>query len=87
MKKSFYINAIWDEEANVFYSESDIVGLHIEAETIEDFKKAMEDNALDLVVANHIRPQDLASALTACLACWPLFLQRRNHNPQIAHED
>ena len=77
MKKSFYIKAIWDEEANVFYSESDIVGLHIEAETIEEFRKAMEDNALDLVFANHIKPQDLARKTLADLIP-TIFWERGN---------
>jgi hypothetical protein len=31
------IRAIWDAEAGVFYSESDIVGLHIEEQDIADF--------------------------------------------------
>lgn len=59
-KKNFHIKAIWDEDAGVFYSESDIVGLHIEAATIEEFQRVMEENALDLVISNHIEPQELA---------------------------
>lgn len=58
-KQNFYVRAVWDEDAGVFYSESDIIGLHIEAESIEDFQKIMQENALDLVVANHITPQEL----------------------------
>ena len=27
---NFFVKAVWDEEAKVFYSDSDIVGLHIE---------------------------------------------------------
>lgn len=58
-KKDFYIKAIWDKDAGVFVSESDIIGLHIEAKTIEEFHSIMRDNALDLVFANHVSPQEL----------------------------
>ena len=34
MKRKYLVTAIWDEEAQVFYSKSDIHGLHIEAETL-----------------------------------------------------
>ena len=30
---NFFVKAVWDEDKMVFYSDSDIVGLHIEAET------------------------------------------------------
>ena len=60
MKKAFHVKAIWDENAKVFYSESDIVGLHIEAATLEEFQQEMEETAVDLVIANHIQTQDLA---------------------------
>jgi hypothetical protein len=33
-----YITPIWDHEAQVYYSESNIRGLHIEAETLEEFE-------------------------------------------------
>lgn len=59
-KRTFVVKAIWDEEAGVFYSESDIIGLHIEAETLEEFGRIMRENAFDLILANHIEPQDLA---------------------------
>ena len=36
IKRMFSVTAHWDDEAKVFYSDSDIVGLHIEAETIEE---------------------------------------------------
>ena len=58
-KRGFFVKAIWDENAGVFYSESDIVGLHIEAKTLDEFVEIMEENAADLVVANHIKPQEI----------------------------
>ena len=31
MKRTFRVKAVWDVAAKVFYSQSDIEGLHIEA--------------------------------------------------------
>ena len=56
---SFYVKALWDAEAGVFYSDSNIVGFHIEAETIEEFRKIMDDLAPELILANHITDDDL----------------------------
>ena len=56
----FYVKALWDEDAKVFYSESDIVGLHIEAVTIAEFIELMEDLAPQMVLDNHVSKQDLA---------------------------
>jgi Domain of unknown function (DUF1902) len=61
MRKSFYIKAIWDEEAKVFYSESDISGLHIETATLEEFEEIMKELAVDMVMANHMTPQELTT--------------------------
>ena len=66
-KRTFRVQAVWDEEAGVFYSESDIVGLHIEAPTLEEFEAAMEEHAVDLIVANHIAPRELAEKPLASL--------------------
>ena len=59
-KRTFFIRAVWDEDAGVFYSESDIEGLHIEAETLDEFEKVMTEEAVDLIVANHISKPDFA---------------------------
>lgn len=56
----FYVKAIWDAESGVFYSESDIVGLHIEALTLAEFEAAMEDAAPQMVMENHVSKADLA---------------------------
>ena len=66
-KRTFTIKAIWDDEAKVFVSESDIVGLHIEASTLEEFERIMHENALDMVLANHITPQELVKKRLADL--------------------
>lgn len=60
-KRTFFIRALWDEEAGIYYSESDIEGLHIEAETLDEFEDIMSDVAIELVVANHISAPDLAN--------------------------
>lgn len=58
-KRTFAITALWDEDAKVFYSESEIIGLHIEAETIEEFERLMFELAPDLIIANHITKPEL----------------------------
>lgn len=59
-KRAFYVRAVWDDEAGVYYSESDIFGLHIESKTIEEFESVLFDLAADLVIANHLSKDDLA---------------------------
>lgn len=52
---TFFVRTAWDEEAEVFVSESNIKGLHIEAKTIDEFEEVMNDLVGDLIVANHIQ--------------------------------
>ena len=56
---AFHITAIWDEDTGVFYSESNIVGLHIEAETIEEFRATAVDLGPEMILANHVTNDDL----------------------------
>ena len=59
---NFFVKAVWDEEVKVFCSDSDIIGLHIEAETIEEFREILVDIAPELVLANHVSiPRKLRS--------------------------
>jgi hypothetical protein len=60
VKRTFFVRALWDEEAKVFYCESDIDGLHIEAADLDTFEDVMFDAAIDLIVANHISLPELA---------------------------
>jgi hypothetical protein len=60
VKRMFYVKALWNEDAEVFYSESDIEGLHIESADIDLFEAILFDTAMDLIVANHISKPDLA---------------------------
>lgn len=61
-KRMFSVSAHWDEDAKVFYSQSDIIGLHIEAPTIEEFEAVMMDVAPGLVVSNHLSEAELRSS-------------------------
>ena len=51
---AFHITAVWDEDAGLFYSDSNIVGLHIEAETIEEFQAIALDLGPEMILANHV---------------------------------
>jgi hypothetical protein len=61
MQRMFHVRARWDSDAKRFYSESDIIGLHIEAATVEEFEAVMNDVATDLIFANHYSALDLAN--------------------------
>mgnify|MGYP003112722842 CR=1 FL=1 len=54
---TFFVRALWDDEAKVFVSESDIKGLHIEADTIEEFERVIFEHARELIFENHIKPK------------------------------
>jgi hypothetical protein len=54
--RSFTVTALWDSDAKVFISESDIIGLHVEADTLEEFEAIVKDVAPDLVIENHLKP-------------------------------
>ena len=53
MKRTFTVKAGWDDEAQVFYAQSDIEGLHIEAASLDEFEEIMLDAAPELITANH----------------------------------
>lgn len=59
--RSFYVRAIWDPEEKLFYSDSNIIGLHLETPTFEEFEEVLMDVAPDLIVANHLTDADLAN--------------------------
>ena len=61
MKKSFYVRALWDDEVQRWYSESDIHGLAIETDTLDEFEEVMKDVAAELIFANHFSKEDIAS--------------------------
>ena len=53
MKRIFRVKAVWDADAEVFYSQSDIEGFHIEAIDLDDFEAIMMEVAPNLIVSNH----------------------------------
>ena len=53
MKRTFNVKAVWDDEAQVFYSQSDIEGLHIEAASLDEFEAIIIEEAPELIIANH----------------------------------
>ena len=62
MQRSFHVEAVWDEREEIWCSESDITGLHIEAETLEEFYDLVNEFASDLIVSNHYSDSDLSGA-------------------------
>ena len=60
MKRTFYVKALWDHEVSVWYSESDIFGLHIETKSLDEFEEVINEFAAELIVANHMTSEDLS---------------------------
>lgn len=58
--KMYTVKAVWDEEAKVFYSESDIIGLHVEAESLGEFEEILNELVGELIVTNHITADEFA---------------------------
>ncbi|MEO8927621.1 MAG: DUF1902 domain-containing protein [Caulobacteraceae bacterium] len=52
MKQSYYVAALWDAEACVWYSQSNIPGLVIEASTVAEFERLMNELAPEMLAAN-----------------------------------
>ena len=52
MPHTFKITAVWDSEAKVFTSTSDIPGLVVEADTFEEFVSLVEALAPEMLAAN-----------------------------------
>ena len=53
MKRTFSVKAVWDDDAQVFYAQSDIEGLHIEAASLDEFEAIIIEEAPELIMANH----------------------------------
>lgn len=52
MSQSFYVKAHWDAEASVWYSQSNIPGLVLQAETLEEFQDLIRHFGPDLLAEN-----------------------------------
>ncbi len=64
MKRVFRVHAVWDAEAEVFYSVSDIEGFHIEASNRDEFEAIMKDVAPELIVSNHRTTSEIQCVLS-----------------------
>ena len=65
MKRNFYVKAVWDDEAKVFYADSDIKGLGIEAADLDTFEEVMNAHAIELIMANHVTAKE-AMTIPVC---------------------
>jgi hypothetical protein len=52
MSQSFFVKALWDAEASVWFSESDIPGLVLQTDTLEEFEDLIRHFAPDLLASN-----------------------------------
>ena len=52
MKQSYFVAAVWDPEASVWCSETDIPGLVIEADTLAEFEQTMNQLAPEMLAVN-----------------------------------
>ncbi|MEM6940869.1 MAG: DUF1902 domain-containing protein [Pseudomonadota bacterium] len=83
MKRSFKVAAVWDPEAEVWFSESEIIGLNIEAGSLEEFVDLVNEFAPDLIVSNHYSERDLSGvALRDIIPAVVIFEGRLN--PKVA---
>lgn len=53
MRQSYYVKAVWDPDASVWISETDIPGLVIEAATLSEFESLMVELAPEMLEANN----------------------------------
>lgn len=66
----FSVRAVWDDEAGVYTAQSDIVGLHIEAATLEEFEAVMFDVVPDLLWENHVRAALATKPIKDAIPSW-----------------
>ena len=60
-RRSFSVKPVWDNEAGVYVADSDIIGLHVEAETLDEFRALVMELAPELIVSNHLSAAEMAS--------------------------
>jgi len=61
LQQGFWVRPRWDAEAQVFYSESNIAGLHIETTTVDEFHALAREIAPEMIQDNH--PQHVSAPL------------------------
>ncbi len=63
MGSKFYVRPVWDDKNKVYCSDSNIIGLHLEAETIKEFEEIVSDVAYELILCNHYSDRTTAKDL------------------------
>ncbi len=53
MKNQFYVKALWDDKHKLYYSDSNIRGLNLETESLDEFWDLVDHFAPDLIYCNH----------------------------------
>ena len=61
MSMVFTVEAKWDEEAEVWYSRSNIRGLVIETDTLDEFSEVLKDIAPELIRQFHMSESERES--------------------------
>lgn len=82
-KRTFFVKAVWDAEARAYVCESDIIGLHIETASLDEFEDILKEVAPELIVANHLSAAELAEKLYQDLIP-TIVWQRPNEEPVAA---
>ena len=49
----FYVKPMYDDENDVYYSESNIIGLHLQTDTLDEFYEEARKYAIELLEENH----------------------------------
>lgn len=52
MSQRYHVHAEWDAEASVWISSSNVPGLHVEADTLDEFLELVEALAPEMVADN-----------------------------------
>lgn len=72
---TYTVEAIWDPQASVWTSRSDIKGLVIETETLDEFEEMVLALGPEMIRDNHLAPAGLSDEKAADLM--PTIVWRR----------
>jgi Domain of unknown function (DUF1902) len=82
MKRTFFVKAIWDDEAKVWISDTDIEGLFINAKDLDEFEDVVNEFAGELVLENHWRNEKVPSEVIGSTV--PIILWHRPEDTRKA---
>lgn len=60
MNKHYFVRAVWDDDAKTYYTESDILGLHIETPSLDEFERLVFELGPEMIMSNHVTAEELA---------------------------